>query len=66
MLPPRPLRAGQEGSTFGRSNGVAAAGYSLELYDWSASNQAIDDNNYRDHQKNMDQAATHVYNEESK
>jgi hypothetical protein len=66
MLPPRPRSRGSRRQHFGRSNGVAAASYSLDLYDWSASNQAIDDNNYRDHQKNMDEAATHVYNEESK
>jgi hypothetical protein len=45
---------------------VAAASYSLALYDWSAGDQAIDDDDYRDHQENMNQAAANVYNEESK
>ncbi len=47
-----------------RSNGVAAAGYSLRLYDRSASDKAIDHDYYRYHEEDMNQAATNMYNEE--
>jgi hypothetical protein len=35
------------------------------LNDWPAGNQAIDDDNYRDHQEKVDQPATDVHDEES-
>ncbi len=33
---------------------------------WPAGDQAIDDHDYRDHEENVDQTATHVDDEESK
>lgn len=60
------MDANQGDSIFCRSEGVAAACYSLALYDWSAGDQAIDDDYYRDHEENMNQTATNVNNEEPK
>jgi hypothetical protein len=59
-------RAHQEGSIFRRGNAAAAADYSLALYDWSARDEAIDDNDYRNHQEDMNKTASYVHNEESK
>jgi len=36
------------------------------LNDWPAGDQAIYDHNYRDHEENVDQPATHVHDEEPK
>jgi hypothetical protein len=36
------------------------------LDDWPAGDEAIDDHDHRNHEQEMDQAATHVHNEESK
>jgi len=48
-----------------RSNTVAAAARKPSLDDWPAGDETIDDHDYSDDEQEMDQASTHVYDEES-
>src|SRR3982750_2578089 len=62
--PPLPSTTESWRAALRRSNEVAAAGWDF-LDDWSAGDETVDDDDHRDHQQQVDQAATNVHDEES-